>query len=989
MNHFTRAARRFALILPAMLLAVPSVQAQVGEATQTPVQAEAPRPQSLQAAGETPWIYENSDVPRDEEWQFGELENGLRYGVRNNGVPPNQVSIRVRIDAGSLYERDNELGYAHLLEHLLFRESRYLGVSEAIPTWQRLGATFGSDTNAETSPTHTVFKLDLPNVTAAKLDESMKLLSGMIQAPVLSDANVKTEVPIVLAEKRERGGPGERVSEMSMQTLFAGQRLAERLTIGTEETLNAADGDSVTDFYSRWYRPENTVISVVGDLDPVLFASVIEKYFNDWSVSGEAPQPPEFGDPAAPQGADPANPVGEVATLVEPTLPRAFTYGYFRPWRQVDDTIVYNEGRLREQLALQLINRRLEARARAGGSYLYAQASESKISRSTHATLIQFAPLTDDWEAALSDVRSVIADAVTNPPTEEEMARELAEMEVGYANLVEQRSVLAGSGYADDLVNAVDIREAIAAPETFLMVFNSMKEKATPATVLEETRKLFDGEVIRATYVTPESGEASEADMRQALLAPVEAADNARLAAQTISFDELPPIGQPGEIVSRTAMPLGNIERVEFANGVTALLLANNYEPGRVAVKVRFGAGMRAFEADDAAYIGLGETALIGSGLGELGQEELDRISTGRKMGFDFSIDDGTFVFDAQTRKQDLADQLYLFAGKLGMPRWDENPLIRAKAAGKIAYQSYASSPAGVINRDLEYLLYNEDGRFRTPSPEMLDAATPEGFRQVWEPLLKQGPVEVLIFGDYDKEEALKALGETFGALPEREPIDPAVLARGMKVAPGGETEVRYHKGDENQAAAVIAWPTDAGLDGIRVSRQLTILTEVFNNRLRDAMRERAGASYAPSVRLDWPTDIESGGSIMGFAQLRPQDVQAFFTEADRIAKELTVTPPTEDELARVTEPLRNYYERFSSGNMFLLLEVQGASRDPRRMEALRGFLNDFSQTTPDAMLTLAKRYFGGAGAWRMAVIPEGQQLATAGSSADASVSGR
>ena len=81
-----------------------------------------------------------------------ELPNGLRYAVRNNRVPPGQVSIRIRVDAGSLNERDEERGFAHLIEHLLFRQSQYLGDGEAIPTWQRLGASFGNDTNAETTP---------------------------------------------------------------------------------------------------------------------------------------------------------------------------------------------------------------------------------------------------------------------------------------------------------------------------------------------------------------------------------------------------------------------------------------------------------------------------------------------------------------------------------------------------------------------------------------------------------------------------------------------------------------------------------------------------------------------------------------------------------------------------------------------------------------------------------------------------------------------
>ena len=86
------------------------------------------------------------------------------------------------------------------------------------------------------------------------------------------------------------------------------------------------------------------------------------------------------------------------------------------------------------------------------------------------------------------------------------------------------------------------------------------------------------------------------------------------------------------------------------------------------------------------------------------------------------------------------------------MPGWDPNPVIRAKAAGKLAYESYGANPNGVLQRDLEYLLSDRDVRFRTPTPQMFDAATPEGFRETWEPLLKQGEIEVMIFGDFQRE---------------------------------------------------------------------------------------------------------------------------------------------------------------------------------------------------------------------------------------------
>lgn len=984
MTLIARAVSALVLLAAPLAFALPAIAQDTAPVVAVPpAQPEiaVPQPRALQTGEETPWLYRGSDVPVDEEWLFGEMDNGLRYAVRRNGVPPGQVSIRVRVDAGSLHERDHEQGYAHFLEHLLFRESKYLGPGEAIATWQRLGATFGADANAETSPTHTAFKIDLPNADRAKLEEGFKYISGMIREPVLSDANVAAELPIVLAEKRERGGAGERVANFSRRTMFAGQRLAARSPIGTVETLEAATGASVSEFHRRWYHPGNTVVVVAGDADPMVLAGFVEKWFGDWQGEGEPAEAPDFGDPVAPEGTELAagtgGPIGELGVIVEPDLPRNLSYAIMRPWRKVDDTIVYNEGLLLDAVAQSIINRRLEARARGGGSFLYAQVNQQDISRSSDATFVSFAPLTDDWEAALRDVRAVIADAIANPPTQAEIDREAAEFDVAFANQVEQRSVQAGSDLADNIVNAVDIRETVASPEVVLSVFRGMKDRLNPQEILARTRALFEGDVVRSVYVTPEAGEADAQALRLALASEVDTDASARVAAGAIEFDELPPIGEPGEIVRQQPIGLLEVEQVDFDNGVRALVWANDAEPGRVTVKVRFGAGYRAFDEQSAVYATLGQMALVGAGLGELDQNDLDRLANGRKLGFEFGIDDAVFTFTAQTRPSDVADQLYLFAAKLGMPRWDPDPVIRAKAAAKLAYNTYATNPGGIINRDLKYLVTDRDPRFETPDPAALDEVTPEGFRRVWEPLLKQGPIEVLVFGDFERDAIVKKLAETFGALPPRLPIAPEVAARVPDFPdPSASPSVVEHRGDANQAAAVIAWPSGGGMEAIRESRQLEILTQLFNNRLLDALREKAGASYSPQVFAKWPTDIESGGTITALAQLEPEFVPLFFAEADRIARDLATNPPSEDELARVTEPLGQLIRRASTGNLFWLYNLEGATRDPQRVARLRTLLADFSQTSPQIMQFLADRYFGQQTPLRLAILPEGQELA-------------
>ena len=966
MSHFSRTARLAFLALPLVLLAAPPAPA-----GPTPAAPSALPPLPPQDA---PWLYRGSDVPHDRAWIFGELPNGLRWAVRANSVPPGQVSIRIRIDAGAIHEKPEEAGFAHLIEHLVFRQSRYLGQSQAIPTWQRLGATFGSDTNAETSPTATTFKIDLPDASPASLEESLKLLSGMMAAPNLSESDIRTEAPIVLAEKRERGGTAERLLNASRAMMAEGQPLAAHPIIGTEASIDGAHQDAVRAFHQRWYRPENTVIVIAGDADPRRMAALISKWFGHWPVVGAHVPQPDFGAPVTPPGSDPAHPVGTAQVLVEPTLPRSVLYTVVRPWHEKKDTVVYNQGLMRDQIALMILNRRLETRARAGASFLSAHVDQQNESRSVDGTFISINPVDGDWQGAMREVRGIIADMLDQPPSVAEIAREVAEINVIYESQVQQRSLQPGGKLADDLVQAVDIHETVASPSAVHEIFKKSVPLFTPQAILTHARGLFVGKAVRALYVTPKASEATPEALRAALLAPVAPDARARASSKPIAFADLPAIGQPAAPVETRSTGLLGIDELRFANGVKAQIWPTRDDPGRVTVKLRFGAGFRAFAPGQSAYTALGAMALVGSGVGPLGQEELDRISTGRKLGFDFRMEDAYFAFEAETRAEDLTDQLYLFAAKLALPRWDVAPVLRSKAAARVQYDSFSASPGGMLERDLKFLQRGGDTRFAVPNPAQIDAATPEGFRKIWEPILASGPVEVQIYGDFDRAKGIAALERSFGALMPRVPLTPEVLARGVGFAqPTATPVVLRHRGDANQAAAVVSWPTAAGAAGIVESRHLEVLSQLFANRLLEAMREKAGASYAPQVSADWPLDTPAVGTINALAQLQPDAVPQFFATVDRIAADLAATPVSADELALVVEPLRQQIQRGSSSTAFFMGQAEGATQEPARYNLVRGILDDYTKVTPQELQQAAQRWLVKEKAWRLAVLPEGK----------------
>ncbi|QDZ08157.1 insulinase family protein [Sphingomonas panacisoli] len=966
MPTMTRARRVSLLVALTVSLSIPAIAQTVSRkkpAAATPPAAAA-TPAIRPEVDRSPWLFKGSDITPDLNWHFGTLPNGLRYAVRKNGVPPGQVSIRVRIDAGSLYEDDSEQGFAHFMEHLVFRGSAYVADNEAKRTWQRLGATFGSDTNASTTFTQTVFKLDLPSATPETVDESLKILSGMMEAPSFDDKVVNSERPVVLAEQREAPGPQVRYSDAMRATIFAGQPFATRSPIGTTKTLNAATAASLRAFHDRWYRPERAVVIISGDIDPVVFEQLVDKNFASWKGKGANPVDPDFGTPATKQ------PI--TGSLVEPGLPTVVSMAVLRPWKFNQDLVLFNQKRLVDQLAVQIINRRLESRARSGGSFIAAGVNLDDIARSTNATTVQIQPVGNNWEQALKDVRAVIADAMTNPPSQAELDREYAEYASAMKNGVDTSRVEAGSAQADNMVSALDIRETVAAPDVSYAILTDAWKKGmfTPASILASTKRIFEGDATRAFVSTPAPDTGAGAKLAAALTADVSKLVTKRTALAAVDFSKLPPLGTPGTVVSREMLPEIEMEKIVFSNGVRLMLYPNSGETNRVYVRVRWGGGYNALPSKKRTPAWAGDLALVQSGIGDLGQEQLDQLMTGRRLGMDFGIDDDAFVLGAVSSPADYQDQLRLLADKLATPGWDPAPIARAKALLSNNFAGLEASPDGVLSRDLEYFLHDRDPRWGMPPKPVVDALTPSSFKSFWQPVLASGSIEVQVFGDVKAEEAIAAVAKTLGALKPRNPVS-AEAAPVRFPAHNATPVVRTHNGRPDQAVALIAWPTGGGVDGIAESRKLEVLAQVFSDRLFDRLRTESGASYSPSVQSSWPTGMSAGGRVMAVGQVPPDKTELFFRLSREIAADLAKNPISDDELKRVKEPMIQYVLRSSTGNGFWLNLLGGATYDPRIVEAARSIIIDYNGITATELQAVAAKYLRPDRDWTMEVVPK------------------
>lgn len=922
-----------------------------------------------QIEDETPWLYENSDVPVDKSWTFGVLENGLRYAVKRNRVPVGQVSIRVRIDAGSLHENDDELGYAHLVEHLTFRGSTYVEDGEAKRIWQRFGVTFGSDSNAQTTPTQTVYQLDIPNAAPTTLSESVKILSGMIRNPRFTHDAVEAEKLIVQAEKREGDGAQRRISNAIREHFFQNQLLAQRQTIGTVETLQKATAEGLKAFHNRWYRPEKAVIIMSGDADPAVLAGLIAQNFSDWQGVGAAGVQPDFGAPKIGNNND----IDEVAAIItESDVPAGVTLFYARPWFQKEDTIVYNEQLLINSVAMQILNRRLESAARTSSDFLFAQGSQDDISRSVDATFISILPANEDWEKSILAVRSIIQDALETPPSQADIDREVKSFADQLKTLVDSYPFEASAKQADSIVGAVDIRETVAAPDTIAMVFNNMKPRFNQETILAATQKLFQAPVKRAIFTGSNSSSGDQQKLAMALKANVTANIDARLADKEIGLDALPDLGPAGTLAGSFPLEALDSEILQLSNGVRALIQSNKAEAGQVRVIVRFGSGYQSLDPKDGAALWAGPLILPSNGVGDLRQEQLDQLSVNRRLSLSLSIANDAFEFDAATRPEDLEGQLHLIAAKIAKPAWDAAPVDRIKSILKRSEASANLSAQSVLQRDLDYLLKSKDLRWKQPQGAELDNFTAQTFRETWEPLLNTGPIEVIIFGDFEREKLIPALERTFGALAPRQAQTVSELAKTISFPKANEeSEKLFHRGPSDQAAAVIAWPTSGGTALLKQSRHLEILSAILRDRLFEKFRSQEAASYSPDVISSWPKEFASGGYILGYSQVQPQNVDRFFATAKEIAADLKANPISEDELKRAVEPLKQLIERASTGNSFWMQQLKGVSYDQSKINHLGTLYRDFTTVSAADIQLLAQQYLIDENIYTLKILPE------------------
>ena len=831
----------------------------------------------------------------------GELPNGLRYNLIRFTEHKGRLDLRLTVHAGSVDEDDDQVGVAHLLEHLVF----YSHGGDALDVRQRLqkaGWQQGRHFNAVTNYERTQYLLSPPNgVKSSEL--ALQTLATMAFAADFTADDLQRERPIVIEEWRGGLGVAQRMNAQRTAAQRTGSRYPAHRTIGNRQAIEQAQLGALQAFQQRWYRPNNMVLNIVGDFEPQHMIAQIERAFA---------QPERGAVPSREHLELPLDAQLKVFRLQDSQSGSNQVALLFR-FQQLDSreqTLAASRQRLIDRLALSVLSRQLRRQpldesetssltavktqiGRRSGVLAVAAAVKGSHHEQSLQTLlrelqrVEQHPLhAEDVQAVKDDIRRIAERMLSNPAARDFDAwvRQLNDATIA-ERVLQEPEVIARLTLANlDAIDADDLQQRIrswlASPDRVLQLSapgGSELTLPTPAHVLQQWQTLANSEL-------------------SAPLAPTVQAK--------VDIPELSSALPAGRVLQRRTFTAEQVEHWQLSNGDRLVWLRRPGAEGKAQLRVDSSAGFHyqgavPWRAQIASQLAL-QTAPTG-----WSDEQLSAWQKREGVQLHFTQHASRLEAQGSVETQRLASLLALYQARQTRRDLDQQ-----------AYRDSLAQLRDQLQRQRDHVRSEQDVAWRrlkqgqddwqAPTLEALSELSRARLEADWR-RQAAAPVTYYLMADLPAEQLQTLVSHYLAAIPRGEPLLSASLPR----QPG-----------QRQAALAIAIEPRASLyassfqahawnpaDAVRVAA----LRDIANAQLKQRLRGDASGIY----RLRFDSELSQEHQRI--------DSELHFSSAPQRADELWQL--AQDTLASLPEAVTE--QRVAALRQELARKEQARRQDP------------------------------------------------------------
>ena len=843
-------------------------------------------------------------LPVDPEVYMVEMPSGFNCWIREHKTPPDRVGMWLHVDSGSINEEEDERGLAHFLEHLAFRGSKNFPPGTLIKYFESIGLTFGRHQNASTGFDQTTYRLTLPDTKEETLRKGLLCMADFAFRLSLLQEEADKERGVVLEELRARKGPSQRIFEECLPILLPGSRVAERLPIGKEEVIKVVGHGHFESYYKTWYRPDNTTLLIVGDIDAAVMEELVADAFTDWQFAA-------YARPNADAGVKPYTRT-RAAVMTDPEITEAEVSAVsVRPLEEFATVGDFRRA-LVDSLGTWIVNRRLGDMVREGTApFQDAAVSKERVLGIMTYIDAEAEGKPDKWEpmlrSLLTELRRARQHAFRDKEFEDAKKATVAALEKA-ASVESTRDQRFFLRYMNECVG--EGRTPISAVQK-LELAQSLIPTFTRHEVWGAFRQNFSADARLILVILPER-EGLEAPSEETLLALEKEVEAAHVEAPAVkeritSLLEREPA--PGMVVEQEEERDLEILSVTLSNGVRAHLRNMDYKKDTVLVNITLAGGAIRETVENHGVTSVAALALKRPASQELTSTQIRDFMTGKKVSIGGSVSRDAVTVSIEASPEDLEEGLRLAHLLLTEPRIEAAALKVWKEQMTQRIEERKTNVRDQMVERADVLLSGDDPRLRFPTQEQVDALTLEQGQEWLEDMIRSAPVEVSFVGDLDRDRALELTRKYLGSLPPRPRADPTIQPlREVRQGPGPLSSTVEVDTITPKATAMVGW-RGADWTGLKDRRCLQIAAEILSTRLRKEIRERRGLTYSPFC-IARPAKAYAGmGQFVALLTADPETAAETAELTRSVMADFATEGPTEDEMDVVRKQFANRIE--------------------------------------------------------------------------------
>ena len=841
------------------------------------------------------------------------LKNGLTAIVREQAAVP-LANVTTYVKAGYFDEEDRISGISHVIEHMFFKGTSSRPVGEIARETKALGGYLNAYTYYDRTVYHTV-------VPAENIYKALDIQADALWRSTFDAQELKREIEVVLQENnRKLDNPSAVVSEKLYATAFEQHRM-KRWRIGTPEGLRALNRDDIVAYFTRYYRPSNIILTVVGQIDREKVLDEIVKLYGgaeDQMVERDA------------LPAEPEQTGLRFASQLGPIEQGHVAVGFHVPG------VLSPDARELEVLAAVLG----DGRASRLNQFLR---DEKQLITSGSATIQAFA-----------DIGFFEIDAQTDKPAQAQIGilAELANIRLhGVSNeaLARAKTLLA-QRHLHHLETVNGVAEEIAYYESLgdwqkSEAYLTEIQRVTPAAVVEVANKYLTFENMSAFEYLP-AGAAPTADYAQAIVA------NVARATEQRSELELPVTAQIPAATDALAVDLVRpIQKRSILRGPDVYIVEDHRLP-----LVSFGIfypGGRLYESPKNAGITelMLRTALRGTQRFNSSDIARRLENAGARIQVVNEPDFFGYILDGISGKTDEAVEILMET--LQQPTFDPVEIEREKvlqlARLKNLRENNYAYPVQLFMRTLfgehpyaQPGIGTEDAVRKATSDDLKD-----WFKTNQRPLLPT----IIIVGDARGTGLVASIADAL----TNEDLHARDIASLPSPAPKAERKETVESVARQQTAVVYGFPGSSRQGPDRAG--LVVLQNIVSGlggRFFDVIREKQGLAYTVNTSNAF---FVKSGTIFTYTAFSPENEEKVKAALDQETARLRTEGVTADEVKKGIAYSVGAHEIGLQTRTAQVLEYAGALYSGAGIDSVGNYSVQIREVTPDRLKTLAQQY--------------------------------